>query len=432
MNASLDPILKIFLLAHSKKTSSVGSSMADRALALFLMGAVRNGLDCFALHDIETIKQTFKAKGMAPPDIPLDTPITLRISGLDPIATPLIPTAWSVAGLLCHMGKNVCLQHLMMGKLHEAGHRFQGFSQPESLPIVEPFLLPRGLTAPLGLWLPAYKDSEGRLHDLMDLSVECRTPHSFSLAAEAVQSLSAPTEMKAAYLARQAAHAYDIAVTDVIPLKRKAAIQKGHPITPEGAPSPQEMIAHTGMDSYVCMMLAQALMNGASISQSAWSGPGENARPFCHPLGPLKEIVHSFGFFADNKAEWDEIRAKTLQRMANEGHDIVIAHEAQANNKQQKRHALLPLHFWASMMQPKTVAVLLQSGADTKALVYDVEGEPQTGRSVHEVIETMGESGAEIGAMVQSVEARRVAMATMMKMDLQEPPHAFSFNAKNF
>lgn len=431
MNTSLDPILKIVSLAHGENISSIASSMADRALALFLMGAVKKGLDCFALHDIETIKKALKAKGMELPDIPLDAPITLRISGFEPIVTPLIPAAWSVAGLLCHMGKNVCLQHLMMGKLHEAGHRFQGFRQPESLPIVEPFLLRRGLTEPLGQWLPAYKDSEGRLHDLIDLSIECKNASCFSLSVNAVQArVEASLEAKAGYLGRQAGHGYDTFLQDHVRLIQRATNKNA----PHGQVTPIEKNQQNELKSGVGVMISKALLSGAVIPQAAWAGSSGYSRTFSHNDLIFRELVHSLAIYASSESHMDEVRSKTIQRMHAEGHDVVILHADNDERNQHERHVLLPLHFWAEMGQPLTVAALLQAGADTKALVYGCGDNPNVGKNIHDVIETMGvgdaEIKAEIGAMIHSFEARQLAISTILEMSLQDAPFNPSFLSK--
>lgn len=295
-------------------------------------------------------------------------------------------------GLLVHRQYLAELRQCFESLNDRSPSLFPKLRDPKTMPITENFVQRRGLMQPLGQWIPAFKSHDGRIHDLMDLCVDTISSNHFGFLAENFSKFSndAP-EVKAGYLARQAARAYDV---------------YRHEFKLDG-----------GLTSEVGKVVGHALMHGASVTQNAWSAPEsfKNQRPFSIAEWPLRELAYTLTAPGAD----DEKCAAALKRLHEEGHDIVVLQKDDAVRTRDERPHALPLHICVRAGSVLRVRELLHAGADTLARIstgYDAFFDK--GLSVHEIVERGGEKCAEVGAMIRSYEARQAAMDAIEDMGL--------------
>lgn len=310
-----------------------------------------------------------------------------------PVDTGLIGQEWSLIGLLVYRRHLPELQQCFAFMDHQKPSLWPRLRDPETMPVTEKFLQPRSWMQPLGQWIPAFKDAEGQVHDAMDLCADTASSHYFGLLARIFSHAPADEpHVKAGYLARQAARAYDIFVRD---------IELDTDITAESA-----------------RVVGEALLHGASMTQSAWSGHDllDNQRPFCVTERPVRELAYTLTVSSNND---DAQRANALKRLREEGHDTVIFHKDDAHRLRTERPYALPLHISVRACHLHCVRELLNAGADTSARVFDgADPSRDLGKTAHDLLRLNSDDSVEISGMIRSYEARQAAMDAITNMTL--------------
>lgn len=354
--------------------------------------AMENPENFLALHDLQGIQDAAASIGLPPLGFGKLACIKTLASINEPVGMDFVCTHWSVIGLLVHRKGFADLHQCFQALNEHVPPHWPKLRDPHAMPITENFVEQRGLTQPLGQWIPAFKDQDGRTHDLMDLCVNRISSDHFGVLAQYFSQFSndAP-EVKAGYLARQAARAYDVYM---------------HDFELDGS-----------LTSEVGKVVGCALMEGASISQAAWSGPDplQNQRPFSTTQSPLRELSYTL----TTSVLDDKKSAATLKRLHEEGHDIVVYHKDDAERHRNERPVELPLHICVEAGHVHRVRELLNAGADTSAKVFhDYDASSDKGLSVYDIVERKGERLAEIGAMIYAFEARQAARDAIEGMGL--------------
>lgn len=404
--AANNPVPGIFWLAQINVDSTTVNSSLWPATQTLLQLLLKDPCAAFVLHDNEAIRQAVKSIGVEIVNDGMDKSLWAMCAPSYGLDTGIKPAAWSVIGWLTHCKDHATDVEEFLTDAAPILGGLPGLKEPDRMPVHESLILPRGTAEPLGQWVPAFRDSKGRSHDLLDLtSVTCQSAN-FSMLSRVFSSFSREnSEAKGGYLARQAARVYDIAVNEIMPKDFEKTQRHDMPI--------HFKTAYTGLTSWCHPLIGQALIQGAKLTQEAWSGPkqGINRRPFETRNGDLRGLVYTvIGAKANNETD----RSETFKRMVKEGHDVVIAHRDHPETD--KKHAELPLHMCVYYGFSDSVKTLLSLGADTKAVEH-VNGKD---RSLMDAINPLSTHVEEIKAAIRSCDARQAAFDAIEEMQLKE------------
>lgn len=419
-----DPLAFFFWATQVKPFPTFDRRQLDVTLNSALQKAQERGLDCFALHDSASIMQAAKAIGLPDFDMPIDGPIHLQpsvwLSGdwrayfnnpKEPIVAPstprltvpthLQPSAWSLAGWMSYCGQEEGFRRSMMTAAFKS-KPLPGFLNPETMPITEVVIQPGRLTEPLSQWIPAFKDTQGKIHDLLDLSVATLDDMGFTHASDSLSRYStAADQAKAGYLGRQAARIFDIG---------KFYIDSVNRLHNASIPLSED---YDDVDKRIDKLIVLALLAGASVPHESWSGPSAQARP-SHSGSAARQVMVQY--LEASVGATDAQMAKTLERLHQEGHDVVVLHIDDAEENQKKRPYSLPLHTWVLKEYKETVAVLLRAGADPMARLYDPRH--KRGNAI-DVANLLREGVEELQSLLRAAQARQVAHQSLRDLGLK-------------
>lgn len=394
-----DPIPGLFYLAVKANCISTNTEGALGVMSSLMAVAPDHEGMWTKTRPIAAITDSIKAMGFDSITAWLEPELTIKLAQGAEIASGVRPTAWSVAGLLLRTASRDLFE-VFMYKLAAMGRGglLPGLDLSRPLTPIPAFLEPAGLDLPVGRWLPAFDapDSQGKTiqhHDLLDLAIAQMLPANFRSALWHLQNADIEPDLKANYLGRQAAHAHDVASIDMPSLIHAARVANLFD------PAADDQ---TRMNFPSSIMVGEALMAGASITQGQWSGPGQNQRVLGRQDFEVRELVHTLLFGAVGA---DTLCAATIKRLHEEGHDVVVAAAEHADSNQFSRHRVLPIHQAASMGRKESVVALINAGADTRALVHGRNG-PET---LLEMAAKSAKTADEVFSIVKSAESRRSA-----------------------
>lgn len=410
-----DPIPGLFYLAVKANSVSTNTEGAIGVMTSLMAIEPAHEKAWTETRPIASIADSINAMGFDSITAWLEPELMIKLAQGAEIGSGVRPTAWSVPGLLLRTASKD-LFPVFMDKLaaRGPGGLLPGLDLSEPLPPIPAFLEPRGLDQPLGQWLPAFEATDSRhktvhLHDLFDLAIAQMLPANFRSALWHFQNADIDPGLKANYLGRQAAHAHDVASMDMPGLIHVA---RGANVVDPAADD------QTRMNFPSSIMVGEALMAGASITQAQWSGPVQNRRPLGRQDFEVRELVHTLLFGAVGA---DTLCAATIKRMHEEGHDVVVAAAEHAESNSFSRHRVLPLHHAASMGRKDSVVALINAGADTRALVHGRKG-PET---LLEMAAKSAKTADEIVSIVKSAESRRSAHSAIdaIEREMATGPH---------
>jgi len=234
-------------------------------------GAIEDWLKVFDAAEIES--------GLQRLDLPLELlghlyrPIARRISATGPrgetVPTGIKAMGWSIPGMLMHTDAR-----LLWGIFFEAltpllpQGRLPGLLEPQRMPVIEPKLALGSLGRPLGQWVPAFRDREGRVHDVLDLAVNKMDLQAVQITLRSFDEAPIDALARGGYLARQAARAHDAMAHEV----RRAYFNRFVANTPRRSAvvaMPREFIELNSPSSKIAGL---CLRHGASLPPGAWSG----------------------------------------------------------------------------------------------------------------------------------------------------------------
>lgn len=272
------------------------------------------------------------------------------VAGDKDVTTQVWPSAWSVVGMAADRGLDVLFDCAMKGApvLTQAGTELGACIKKG------------GLARPLGCWVPAFVDCD-RTHDLVDAAIGSLNGKTLAEVLEKLLSQSPDPTVLGHYLANQSAHAMD-AFDNIL----QNLTHLGDDFTTSRKDK--------RMDHSAPRMVGQLLIAGARMTQAQWGGPINqwltgDRRAFGKGEDRVFELVYTV---VGNDFD-DETKARTLKRMAAEGHDIVIAHRDRKSSRDRYESKTgLPLHLCAAQGHTKSMGVLLDHGADPTALVLQM------------------------------------------------------------
>lgn len=277
-------------------------------------------------------------------------------------------------------------------ELTQHGFDFKARQAPQSEEVAR-----QSLHEPLGTWVPAYRDTQGRTHDAMDFLVERVASWGLERLTKIAVHLHA--EDGAAMAGVQAARLHDIATDTYVPLRAKQMF--------DGNTLP------IGETSAVHTAIGFMISEGATITKSQW---GDDRR-FGHTDASLETGALVSTVLAPYKAgsnlslpKWDdEWRLSALQRLRSLGHDTVVAGKDAEPNE--RTYSNLPLYMAVVRDEPGCVAQLIEWGASEHANIHSIEND-EGGT----ILEIAAKAEAEI-PQLQSVIVLRAAIARRSAMD---------------
>lgn len=407
-----NPIPGIFFLLNEWIPNNTQLKAYLESMALLLKISPRSEGDFFKLHAIKDIERDARD---------MDLPSFRHAMGLvlytkspqgNSVKTPIEPEAWSVAGFIVQQRRWAFLdQYFDALRQRSPNASLPGVKDPLAMPITEAFVAGGGMDRPLNQWLPAFrsKESKGtpaREHDLLDLATVLMIPELFHKLCRSFMVRTNDThEVKAGYLARQAVHAFDTANNDLNALESH-----------RGDGPLSERRVYTYFHCPGPTIAGLALVHGAKISQSAWSGTGRNARAFGLFPDQVKELIYPA--ISAGSVVSDAALNTTIKRMQEEGHDVVIQHRKHADANGSARDADLPIHLCVRRGQKESLLALLDAGADTNALIHTRNG----ATTLQVSADKNSKSGEEMMGIVKSFEARTMAMGLIDEMNLDTLP----------
>lgn len=407
-----NPIPGLFFIANQISLNERQSLLCKSAMLSLLEITPSSPDDWLKLHVIEDIERVSKTMGLPAASRAMNAaPKTVTPYGLE-LDTGIVPEAWSVAGLLFHLNKPAYANAYLDGVRNlQPGGTLPGLKDPLAMPVNEAFVAGGGMDSPVNQWLPAFRakatqKSLAQVHDLFDqATVLMRATDFLALCKQFSAHAHATPQAKSGYLARQGVHAYDIANHDLHRLEREinpGEVIKQHSCTRFNFPAPT--------------MMGYALMHGAKLPQSAWSGAERNARAFGESPDEVKELV--YGVISAGAMMPDTVLAATLRRMREEGHDVVVHHRKHAPFNADTRPENLPLHLCAKFGFTESLVALLEAGADTQSTTHGSYGASTLEQSARQNKKT----SEQVMGIVHAFEARHLARALMEEMQSNGPP----------
>lgn len=408
--AANEPVVGIFWLAEVFHLTRLGDLERLReTLGKLVEMALETPDRCLVLNNVQVMIDNALKMGLPALGSHFIDALQVQTPFPEHLCTGIACQEWSVMGMLAyckHFEFFMCVTDAQ-----ETGTSLlKTLREPQAMPVSDELLAPHSFAQPLGQWIPAYQDSKGLIHDMLDLCTEARPEFFKYLTGVFCLFTNELPQTQAGYLARQAARAYDLAAY--------AARNCGPTYSINYA------INLIGTSSHTSKIMRWALLQGARIPLRAWSGLDSNQsfRAFASPGGPLPELVHALtqGEAGHLKPEEDAQTAEALRCLRMNGHDIVILHQRDAAQNQQKRLFALPLHVCVQKGWSQSVALLLSAGADPMAKVYSELGNScEIGKTAFDVAQSVAEKNSVIENMLYASEARKTATDVLRGMGLQ-------------